>query len=254
MQSSPIHFCEFAHPTAAQPLPRRYQQSMFAQEHEEDRPNTWRVHSLPSMHQFQPIHNVAPSSSSAASFVSRPVGLGPFGSSAGRQLSARHSRRKGAQVRDEDGEADDNDDDEERQSSSASPHFLLAEFLIARGVPDASLSHFLTDVMSMDPLESRQLCLTEDGVRVAEREEKKESRHTGATPRLTSVCSVYSCDALGDWLRQLSAVASDVRRDAARGLVKMGREEGTMSADDWQDCVSALRDKAEAYYVHTAHL
>lgn len=159
-------------------------------------------------------------------------------------------------MRDEDG--DDGDDEEDdgglSSSSSAAPHYLLAEFLIARGLPDASLSHFLADVMSMDPLDSRQLCLTDDAVRLAEREEKRESRDSNSTARLTSVCSVYSCDAIGDWLRGLSALAGDVRRDAARGLVKMGREEGNMSADDWSDCVSALRDKAEAYYIHTAHL
>ena len=179
---------------------------------------------------------------------------------AGQQLSSRHSRRKGARVRDEDGEDEDNDDDEDEGargrswSSSASPHYVLAEYVIARGMPDAALSSFLADLMSMDPLESRQFCLTDEGVRVAEREEKKKSRESGSTSRLVSVCSVYSCDAIGDWLRGLSAVAADVRRDAARGLVKMGGEDSNMTSDDWTDCVSALRDKAEAYYVNTAHL
>ena len=208
------------------------------------------------MHQFLPMHTTAPTAASAGAFtVARPAG---GGSSAGRQLSARHSRRKGAAVRDEDGETDDYDDDDESgrssSSSSAAPHFLLAEYLIARGVPDALLSQFLADVMAMDPLDSRQFCLTEDGVRVSEREEKMESREGEAAARLMSVCSVYSCDAIGDWLRGLSALVADIRRDAARGLMKMGREEGTMTADDWNDCASALRDKAEAYYINTAHL
>ena len=205
------------------------------------------------MQQFQPVHTTT--RSSATSSAPRPATGGSFGASAGRQQSDRHSRRKGAQVRDEDGEADDDDDEGSSNSAFVAPHFLLAEFLIARGLPDASLSHFLADVTAMDPLDSRQFCLTEDGVLVAGREERKKARaESGATERLSTVCSVYSCDAIGDWLRGLSALAGDVRRDAARGLVKMGREEGSMSADDWSDCASALRDKAEAYYINTAHL
>ena len=255
MQPSLIQFSQFTHSASAPSQQHRQQQQhLSARAQQEDRPNTWRIHSLPIMQQFQPIHDTPPAASPADSFLaSRTVGTG---SSAGRQLSARHSRRKGARVRDEDGEADDNDedDDSERTSSSASPHFVLAEFLIARGVPAASVSSFVADVDSVDPLDSRQLCLTEQCVRLAEREEKKDSRDANATPQLMSVCSVYSCDAIGGWLRGLSALAADVRRDAAKGLVKMGREDSNMSADDWNDCVSALRDKAEAYYVDSRRL
>ena len=259
MQSTPIQFCQFAHPTSTHPLSQHPRQNpTFAHaQHEEDRPNTWRLHSLPIMQHFQPIHTTASTALSNTAVTSRPVGAGSVSS---RQMASRHSRRKGARVRDEDGEADDDDDDGDesgRSSSSSaagSPHFLLAEWLIVRGMSDASLSHFLADVASMDPLDSRQLCLMEEAVRVTEREEKKESRGSDATARLISVCSVYSCDAMGDWLRGLSAVAGDVRRDAARGLVKMEGEDGAMTADDWSDCARALRDKAEAYYVNTAHL